>query len=103
MCTTQRGTEGEYNIVVKDDRKYIGSRTSVYRDTFHYVVVIINEIVPRLGPKAGGTEIVLRGTGLDISSPQHLGVSIGEVECTIRYCYSGVLSFFLSNSHTFTH
>ena len=92
MCTTQSGYEGEYNITVRDQRKYTGSTSSPYEDTFHYIVVLVSNIVPLLGPKAGGTEIVLSGAGLDISSSP--GVSIGGVECTIRYCNNGVLSSF---------
>ena len=86
MCMTQIASEGPYTVVLEDVRgSTIATTSHTSANTFHYVVPVISLVFPLRGPKAGGTEIALMGSGLDISSPNHQAVYIGDIECKKKY------------------
>ena len=60
------------------------ARPLTLQHTFNYAHPIVNSIEPTQGPKAGGTEVLVLGSNLDISSPGVAMVFIGDVPCDIQ-------------------
>lgn len=87
MCTTQDASEGDHSVTVNVTRgnTIAGPRPLSLEHTFTYAHPIVNSVEPLQGPKAGGTEITILGSNLDISSPGVVKVFIGDIQCDIQY------------------
>ena len=102
MCTTQAALEeSDHSVTVRVLRggSFTQSRSSS-ESTFRYAHPIASEPVPLQGPKAGGTEITIFGSNLDISSPGSLEVFIGDIQCDIMYANNIIIIIICTyNSH----
>ena len=87
VCTTQEASEGEYWVIVGVPRGSTIAYSMMQDHTilFTYAHPIVNSVNPNRGPKAGGTEITIVGSNLDISSPGVAQVYIGDIQCDIQY------------------
>ena len=83
-CTTQEASEGDHLVRVNVRREDTIAQPPMLAHTFTYAHPIINSVEPKQGPKAGGTEIMILGLNLDISSPGSAQVYIGDVQCDIQ-------------------
>ena len=84
VCTTQEASEGDHLVRVNVRREdTVIAPSPMLAHTFTYAHPIINSVEPRQGPKAGGTEIMILGSNLDISSGS-AQVYIGDVHCDIQ-------------------
>ena len=83
VCTTQEASEGDHLVRVNVSREDTIAQSPMLAHTFTYAHPIINSVEPRQGPKAGGTEIMILGLNLDISSGS-AQVYIGDVQCDIQ-------------------
>ena len=97
MCTTQAALEeGDHSVTVRVLRgvSFTLSHSSS-ESTFRYAHPIASKPVPLQGPKAGGTEITIFGSNLDISSHGSLEVFLGDIQCDITYANNIILLYAL--------
>jgi hypothetical protein len=58
---------------------------------FTYAHPIVKSVTPLRGPKAGGTEVTILGSNLDIGTPEIAEVFIGETQCDIQSVLSTMI------------
>ena len=84
VCTTQAASEGRHWVRVGVHRGSTTAYPLMLDQAFTYAHPIVKSVTPLRGPKAGGTEVMIVGSNLDISSPGIAEVHIGKTQCDIQ-------------------
>ena len=80
LCRTGSSLpEGPQQLIVTLQRKS-GQTSQPATERFTVVMPTVSSVEPEFGPIAGGSELRIRGTGLDVSSPGSVRVTLGGAD-----------------------
>ena len=98
MCTTEAASEGKHWVSVGVHRGSTIAYPLMLEQAFTYAHPIVKSVTPLRGPKAGGTEVTILGSNLDIGTPEIAEVFIGETQCDIQYVTPSTLDYSMMQS-----
>ena len=71
---------GTYMVVVEIQR---GDDSGTAEGIFRVEQPVVSEIFPPFGPKSGGVEVAVRGSGLNIGNTENTQVMLNGVNCSV--------------------
>ena len=83
MCMTRESSvEIQNALIIVSVMRSDGSIVSAASTSFSYLQPTIVSVSPEFGPMAGGTQVEVRGTHLDIGNAKETKVQLNERECS---------------------
>ena len=80
-CETEDfSTTGTYIVVVEVQRD---DDSATAEGTFRVEQPVVSEVFPHFGPKSGGVEVAVRGSGLNIGNTENTQVMLNGVNCSV--------------------
>ena len=71
---------GTYIVVVEVQR---GDDLAAAEGLFRVEQPVVSEVFPHFGPKSGGVEVAVRGSGLNIGNTENTQVMLNGVNCSV--------------------
>ena len=74
---------GTYTILVEVQR---GDESAIAEGSFRVEQPVFSEVFPPFGPKSGGVEVAVRGSGINIGNTENTQVMLNGVYCIVIMC-----------------